>query len=65
MARRNDKFLRQATEAIASNAKPGFHGEVTVQVKIQNGVIQSGHVEKSTRVSRQGNTTLVEKIKLD
>jgi len=65
MGRRNAHFLRQASEKVASEAKPGFHGEVAVRFNVQDGVIQGGQVEKSTRATRDGSTLIVEKTKLD
>jgi len=62
--RRNIDFLRKASERISSEAKPGFHGEVSVRFTVQDGVIQHGHVEKSTRASKDGSTVIVEKSKL-
>lgn len=64
MSRRNDKLLRQASEHLKSEVKPGFHGEVAVRFKIQDGVIQGGQVEKSTRADRTGRTMIVEKTVL-
>ena len=43
---------------------PNFHGEVAVRYKVQGGTIQTGVVEKSTRVDRKRNTTMVEKTLL-
>ena len=58
-------FLRKASEGLRSSVRPGFHGEVAVRFKVQDGVIQGGQVEKTTRASRDGSTVLVEKTKLN
>jgi len=65
MSRGNDNRLRQASDKVRSEVKPGFYGEVAVRFKVQDGVIQSGQVEKSTRADRMGRTMIVEKTKLD
>jgi len=65
MGRKNQHFLRLASEKVVSEAKPGFHGEVAVRFNVQDGVIQGGQVEKSTRADREGRTIIVEKTKLD
>ena len=65
MSRRTDEFLRRASKRVNAEVKPGFHGEVAVRLKVQDGVVQSGHIEKSTRASKDGRTTIVEKTRLD
>lgn len=63
---RNNNFLRKSTFAVEKICEqPGFSGEVSVRMKVSNGVIQTGHVEKSSRTNAKSNVTIVEKTKLD
>ena len=63
---RNNQFLRKSTQAVEKICgQPGFSGEVNVRMKVSNGVIQTGHVEKSSRTSVKSNVTIIEKTKLD
>lgn len=63
---RNNQFLRKSTLAVEKICgQPNFSGEVNVRMKVSNGVIQTGHVEKSSRTSAKSNVTIIEKTKLD